>query len=156
MPKAYIMVGVPGSGKSHYVHNVLLKTHPHAVVASTDDLVDLYAKQHGSTYSEIFTEYMPTAVKLMTDTVREAVIDNRDIIWDQTSTTVASRKGKLRMIPNSYEKIAVVIRTPDSCELSFRLSNRPGKIIPEHVIKSMISRWQNPEMSEGFNEIINI
>jgi tRNA uridine 5-carbamoylmethylation protein Kti12 len=156
MPKAYIMVGVPGSGKSHHIHNVLLKEHPHAVVASTDDLVELYAKQHGKTYSEIFTEYMPTAVKLMAQAVSTAVFDECDIIWDQTSTTVGSRKKKIRMIPDSYEKIAVVVRTPDSDELSHRLANRPGKVIPGHVMKSMIAGWQEPEVSEGFDKIIHV
>jgi predicted kinase len=76
----------------------------------------------------------------------------RDIIWDQTSTTVKSRARKFNMLPD-YEHIAVVFRTPEHKELFRRLWSRPGKEIPEHVIASMIASWEEPSLDEGFTEI---
>jgi predicted kinase len=78
----------------------------------------------------------------------------RDIIWDQTSTTVKSREKKFCMLPD-YEHIAVVFKTPEHKELMRRLISRwdAGKIIPEHVIASMIASFEMPTEEEGFEEI---
>jgi len=119
---------------------------------STDKYVEHYANEVGKTYSEVFTEFMPNAVKLMTDEVIVARELGRDIVWDQTSTTVKSRAKKLHMLPN-YHAIAVVFPTPEHKELTRRLTSRPGKEIPDHVIYSMIGSWEEPTLEEGFDEI---
>jgi len=150
MPKCYQLVGVPGSGKSTWVSNQ--EWARDCVVVSTDDFVEEYAKEQGKTYSEVFTDYMPTAVKLMADKVVQAREAGKDIIWDQTSTTVKSRVRKFNMLPD-YEHIAVLFRTPEHKELIRRLWSRPGKEIPEHVIASMIASWEEPTTEEGFTSI---
>jgi predicted kinase len=100
----------------------------------------------------VFTDFMPTAVDLMAKEVVVARDTKRDIIWDQTSTTVKSRAKKFAMLPD-YEHIAVVFKTPEHKELMSRLLNRPGKEIPDHVIASMIASWEDPTEEEGFKEI---
>ena len=77
-----------------------------------------------------------------------------DIVWDQTSTTIASRARKFNALPD-YEHIAIVFRTPEHKELMRRLESRweDGKIIPENVITSMIASWEEPTTEEGFKEI---
>jgi hypothetical protein len=102
----------------------------------------------------VFTDFMPTAVDLMAREVVVAREMNRDIIWDQTSTTVKSREKKFRMLPD-YEHIAVVFKTPEHTELMRRLISRwdSGKIIPEHVIASMIASFEIPTEEEGFKQI---
>ena len=150
MPKCYQLVGVPGSGKSTWIKNqdwALGLT-----VVSTDNFVDDYAKKQGKTYSEVFDEYMPTAVDLMAKVVVHAREHGHDVIWDQTSTTVKSRKRKFNMLPN-YEHIAVVFKTPEKEELERRLASRPGKNIPDHVMRSMIENFDMPTEEEGFKEI---
>jgi hypothetical protein len=49
----------------------------------------------------------------------------------------------------------VVFRTPEHKELVRRLSSRweSGKIVPEHVVASMIAGWEEPTNEEGFKEI---
>ena len=94
---------------------------------------------------------MPTAVKLMASQVVQAREAGLDIIWDQTSTTKASRAKKIRMLPE-YHAIAVVFLTPDRGELDVRLSGRPGKHIPKNVVDSMINGFEMPT-EEEFNEI---
>lgn len=150
MPKCYQLVGVPGSGKSTWVKNQ--DWTKDCVVVSTDEFVEDYAKECGSTYSEVFDDYMPTAVKLMADKVIRARQANKDIIWDQTSTTLTSRIRKFNMLPD-YEHIAVVFATPEKAELDRRLASRPGKHIPDGVVSSMIENFDMPSENEGFKEI---
>lgn len=150
MPKCYQLIGVPGSGKTTWINNQDW-TVPCAIV-STDKWVEIYAKEVGKTYSQVFTDFMPTAVELMAKEVVLAREMHRDVIWDQTSTTVKSRAKKFAMLPD-YEHIAVVFKTPEHKELVRRLSSRPGKEIPKDVIANMIANFEMPTEEEGFKEI---
>lgn len=150
MAKCYQLIGIPGSGKSTWITNQDWTAT--CAVVSTDKWVEIYAKEVGKTYSQVFTDFMPTAVELMAKEVVAHREMDRDIIWDQTSTTLKSRARKFAMLPD-YEHIAVVFKTPEHKELIRRLSSRPGKEIPEHVIASMIASWDEPTLDEGFMEI---
>lgn len=150
MNKLYVLIGVPGSGKSTWVANQ--DWAKDCAYISTDHHVERQAKIEGKTYSEVFTDFMPTAVKMMADDVVKAREAGKDILWDQTSTTLASRQRKFVMLPDYY-KIAVVFRTPDRDELDVRLSGRPGKHIPKKVVDDMIANWDEPTKDEGFDEI---
>jgi predicted kinase len=152
MPTAYILVGVPGSGKTTWVRNQ--KWTRDCVYVSTDRFVEQYARRVKKTYSEVFDDYMPRAVKRMAAQVVRAREQGRDIIWDQTSTTVASRARKFYML-SDYHMIAIVFPTPDQNELKRRLDSRPGKTVPQDVIDRMLSEWEPPTEQEGFAEIWN-
>lgn len=150
MPKLYVLVGVPGSGKSTWVENQIWAKD--CAYISTDKYVERFAQRMNSTYSEVFDRVMPRAVRLMTRAVIKARNEGKDIIWDQTSVNVKSRKNKFRML-RDYYAIAVVFDTPPEDELRRRLSNRPGKHIPWTVINSMINNFVMPSEQEGFVEI---
>lgn len=150
MPKCYQLVGVPGSGKSTWIKNQ--DWAKDCAIVSTDMWVELEAERVGKTYSEIFDEYMPHAVKLMANHVELARDKGMDIIWDQTSTTEGARRRKFNMLPD-YEHIAVVFKTPEMDELKRRLASRPGKNIPSHVMAQMIKNFSMPTTDEGFIEI---
>lgn len=153
MPKCYQLIGVPGAGKSTWIKNQeWAKDIP---VVSTDNFVEYYAKQQGKTYNEVFKDYMPVAVRLMTNQALICQANNKDVIWDQTSTTVNSRRKKFNTLPD-YEHIAVVFKTPDEAELTRRLASRPGKNIPDIVMRSMIDGFEMPTLDEGFTEIIYV
>jgi predicted kinase len=150
VPKLYVLVGVPGSGKSTWVTNQ--QWTEGCAIVSTDGYVEAYAQLVGKTYSDVFSHYMPVAVAHMADAIRDARDCGVDIIWDQTSTTIASRLKKFRMLPDYY-KIAVVFRTPDTETLKRRLDSRPGKVVPHDVVEKMIEGWEEPTTDEGFDEI---
>lgn len=150
MPKCYQLIGIPASGKSTWVSNQdWMKD---LVYVSTDKYVELHAESLGKTYSEVFDEFMPEAVNLMCQDVVVARTQNKDIVWDQTSTTKKSRTRKFNMLPN-YEHIAIVFRTPEKEELTRRLTSRPGKTIPDAVVQGMIDNFEMPSEEEGFKEI---
>ena len=150
MPKCYQLIGVPGSGKCTWVKNQIWALG--LSVVSTDNFVEAYANQQGKTYNEVFKDYMPIAVRLMANQAEICRANSVDVIWDQTSTTIASRARKFNML-SDYEHIAVVFRTPDINVLKERLASRPGKEIPWEVVQAMIDNWDEPYEEEGFKEI---
>ena len=153
MPKCYQMIGVPGSGKSTWIRNQIWALG--LTVISTDAFVEAYAATQGKTYNQVFQDYMPRAVDLMAQQVVFAREHGHSVIWDQTSTTVASRRKKFRMLPD-YEHVAVVFGTPEPAELARRLAGRPGKSIPDHVMLSMLQNLKEPTLEEGFQEIWHV
>jgi predicted kinase len=153
MPKCYQMIGVPGSGKSTWIRNQIWALG--LTVVSTDAFVEDYARAQGQTYNQVFRDYMPTAVDLMAQQVVFAREHGHSVIWDQTSTTVASRRKKFHMLPD-YEHVAVVFGTPEPAELARRLASRPGKSIPDHVMLSMLQNLKEPTLEEGFQEIWHV
>ena len=150
MPKCYQLVGVPCSGKSTWANNQYWTAT--CAYVSTDKWIEIFAKELGSTYTNIFQAWMPIAVDSMTKEVVLARDMGRDIVWDQTSTTVKSRAKKFAMLPD-YEHIAVVFETPQTSELIKRLASRPGKEIPWDVVGGMINNFEMPTLEEGFTEI---
>lgn len=147
MPTCYQLVGVPASGKSTWISTqTLLKDY---VIISTDNHIEEYARVEDKTYSQVFNEFMPTAIKLMAQDVVLARKAGKDIIWDQTSISISSRRKKFNLLPN-YNHIAVVFATPPIDESNRRLAQRPNKHIPAHVMTSMILNFQIPTLAEGF------
>lgn len=150
--KLYVLVGIPASGKTIWANNQVWAKD--CVYVNTDEFVEDYAKECNLTYSEVFHDYMPRAIELMIERILWAKALGKDIIWDQTSTTIKARAKKLRMLPEYYA-IAVVFKIPESAELQRRLTSRPGKIIPQDVVDSMTLQLINepPSIEEGFKEI---
>jgi predicted kinase len=156
MPKLYVLVGVPASGKSTWVAQWAVQQEwiKDCAYISTDQYVEAHAAGLNKTYNEVFEEVMPACVRKMTDAVVLARTNQQDIIWDQTSTKIASRKKKFNMLPDYY-KIAVVFPVPEDEEHKRRLASRPGKIIPQRVLIQMINGYESPTLEEGFDEIWN-
>lgn len=145
-------MGVPGSGKTTWAQSQTWAKD--CVIVSTDTFVENYARSQGLQYSEVFTDYMPTAVQLMAAQVVDARQKTLNIIWDQTSTSKISRLRKFRMLPDYYH-IAVVFKTPAHAELIKRLNSRPGKIITLETVVKMNEnlKLEPPTKDEGFKEI---
>lgn len=152
MSRLFVLVGVPAAGKSTWVKDQ--KWAKDCSYVSTDMWVEMEAERQGKTYSEVFAEYMPHALQLMTNQVLLAREKRMDIIWDQTSTTVSTRAKKINMLPDYY-KIAVVFKTPPTSELKRRLESRPGKNIPWEIVSDMAQKLEDepPSEEEGFDEI---
>lgn len=154
-PKLWMLVGVPCAGKSTWLNHQLDHEYVHEdlYIASTDDILEDIANQSGKTYNEVFKDNIKLAEKRMYANVAEAVKQNWDIAWDQTNLTRRSRAKKLIVIPDHYEKIAIVFPTP--LDLDARLASRPGKTIPPHIVDAMVEMLERPEKDEGFTTIID-
>jgi predicted kinase len=154
MNKFYVLVGVPGSGKSTWVKNQAFDPAT-TVYVSTDYFVDQYAAKVGKTYSEVFKDYMPTAIEQMMERVHYAVENGLDVVWDQTSTSAKTRRKKLKYATADYQKIAVVFPTPDP-DTHVKWLDRPGKNIPDEIVQDMINRFEMPTLAEGFDLVVGV
>ena len=150
MPKLYMLIGVPASGKSTW-REQFFETN-RAMIISTDDTLEDIAATQNKTYNDVFKDNIKFANKLMDIHMRVALESDMDIVWDQTNLTVKSRKGKLDKVPEHYEKIAVVFLTPEDAEWQRRL-DRPGKSIPQNILMGMKSSMEFPDPEEGFDRI---
>jgi predicted kinase len=151
MTTLYMLVGVPGSGKSTWIKN---QNFNDAIVASSDDYIDRVAAESGKTYNEIFSRAIGYAQKFVDSQVQQAINLDKVLVWDQTNTTVKGRKIKLNRIPQNWRKICVFFATPEQHELQRRLDSRVGKSIPKDVMTNMIKNLEIPTLDEGWDEII--
>ncbi len=153
MPTLYMLIGLPGSGKSTWTANQMFDWSK-TVVASTDGYLEKHAKDSGTTYDDAYKVAYKDATKHMTATIADAIEKGYNIVWDQTNVFKGARKKKLKSIPDNYKKVAVYFPAPDEKELSRRLSSRPGKTISPHIYQDMLKNLEEPSSDEGFDEII--
>jgi predicted kinase len=152
MPTLYMLVGVPGSGKSTWIRSQAFGSDVH--VASTDDIIERIAASQGKTYTQVFQQAVKPATREMNQAIAAAFSKEQDVVWDQTNVTAKARAKKLEQVPDSYRKVALFFPTPEAKELQRRLASRPGKIIPPNVMLAMSSTLEMPTVDEGFDEVI--
>lgn len=154
MNTVYILIGVPGAGKSTWLQanedelGFPLKLSSDAVI---DDIADIF----GYTYDEIFKDIMPFANRVFLDKLDAAAKENAfNVVIDRTNMSAKTRAPFIRKFKD-FRKVAVVFPTPEKSEWDRRLASRPGKTIPKHILESMDRNFQMPTLSEGFDEIID-
>jgi predicted kinase len=155
MTTLYVMVGVPGSGKSTWIQRQDLDS---ATVLSTDDYIESRARALGKTYTEMFESEIKAAEQHLRLELTQAIGLYKTIYWDQTNISVKSRAKKLASVPGRYKKIAVYFPTPLEV-VKQRLVDRAqatGKQIPAYVVHRMTQQLTPPTLSEGFDEIWSI
>lgn len=153
-PIAYILIGLPASGKSTWAKPMLESGE--YVLISLDYHVEEYAKSIGKTYNDIFREYASTAEKQSKAVLKDAIENKKNVIWDQTNVSAKSRLKICQL--KAYKKIAVVFQLPEDVHKE-RLAAREiseGKSIPEFILNSMRENFEFPTLDEGFDEIIEI
>ena len=152
-----MLCGIPTSGKSSYVRQGQDET-PHLdefVWLSTDNYIEREAERTGLTYNLVFDGCVDAATKDMELQLKQAINKNLCVIWDQTNLTPKARKRKLSKVPSRYEKTAVWFYI--SLEEALRRNEtRPGKYIPNSVIRRMHATFVPPTKAEGFDHIIKI
>lgn len=153
MPKLFMLVGIPGSGKSTWIKNQSLTDD--AIILSTNNYIEDKALSEGKTYSQAFEDHIFDAVSQMEDDLKYAMQHGKDIIWDQTNLTAKSRRIKLQKVPGSYEKIAVVFDVPSDIKERLAKRESTGKIIPKEVINNMVESYEQPTRFDGFDKVIN-
>lgn len=150
VPLLIMLIGVPGSGKSTYAEDVLIrsskgysKPNIHSSDRLRGELFGSEAKQGDNNL--LFTE--------LHKRIKEDLMLGKDVIYDATNI---KKKNRIQFL-NELKKIncnpicVCVMATYKSC-LEHN-QNRERKV-PEEVIHRMITNWQPPHYSEGFDKII--
>lgn len=154
MSEYVVMIGLPGSGKSTWIKAHMEKNpDKNYRVVSSDDIIEEHATEKGLTYDEVFHEHQRFAIKEMNRRLKEYIKNGDNIIHDQTNMGAKKRKGIINNA-KGYDVSAVVFALTD-VEWKRRYDSRAnqGKTIPDHVLKSMASRYEAPTKSEGFGKI---
>lgn len=158
-PAVVVLVGLPASGKSTArAQAAATGASGRAYQYSTDDKIETMAEEYGMTYSEVFQDVIKDVTAQANEEVEEAIRNDQGVVWDQTNMTVKKRRKILNRFPDTYRKECVCILPPmnreQEMELQRRLDSRPGKEIPNYVLRAMRESFQLPSMNEGFNRVL--
>lgn len=152
MATVHMLVGIPGSGKSTYCNNVLIKKYPNAVFIASD-----IVRNNNPTMKE--EEIWPEIYRLCST----SLLSGLDIIYDATNITPNVRNRFWDKLAGKgvteYEKIAYYFITdPDRCveRVAIRNTLPNERFLPLDVIKGYGEKIIAPTIEEGFKEIVVI
>ena len=141
MAKFYMMVGVPGSGKSYIANHRLKGT----VVSSDAIRAELYGSEDDQDHNgEVFNELHKRIHALLNE--------GKDAIYDATNLSRKRRKNFLKELPAGVEKIAVIAAT--ELDVILRQNSERTRVVPEEVIMRMFKQMSLPRLDEGWDNIM--
>lgn len=142
MNKLYMMIGLPGSGKSTVARK--LSERENAVIVSSDDIrKELFGNdENQSNNKKVF--------KIVEERIKEN-LKQRNVIYDATNINYKKRMLFLQKIKD-VEKIAFLVLTPYR-ECLYRNGQRE-RHVPTYVIKRMYCNFYIPQYYEGFDNIM--
>ena len=153
-----MMCGLPASGKSTWVKHFLKETKLQWEICSTDDIIMEYAKENGLLYHEAFRKisFKDVVEKQFFDKINQCMNEGKNIIIDQTNISKKSRQKKLRLIPESYIKIAVVfdLLEEERRERQIKRDILERKFVQNNVIDSMRENQELDLKDENFHSVI--
>ncbi|KAM9849679.1 heterogeneous nuclear ribonucleoprotein U-like protein 2 [Aulostomus maculatus] len=143
-----LMVGLPGSGKSHWARTHLLQ-HPekHYQLLGTEELL-AYMLSGGQ--SDI---RLRQATQCLTELIKRAAYTPGNYILNQCNTLVSAQRYKLQLFAGFRRRVVVVF--PSATEWKKRLSEhqtRQGEQIPETALLKLQVSCCLPEQQSGLLE----
>lgn len=144
MQTVYIMIGIPGAGKTTYAKTKLA----HAAYLGTDAIrEELFGK-------ELTLRGHKRVHQIMHERMLHYLEEGRDVVIDCTNITRKRRKILLNVIPPGHQIVALFMDTP---LLQALKNNRSRKRhVPMIGIFSMKRNLCAPELEEGFTQIYHI
>ena len=138
----WIMVGIPGSGKTWYAKNKLMQGPEWRYVSRDEVRFSLVSadEEYFSKEKEVFNQFV--------NTIKAAFEEDEviNVIADATHLNEASRNKIRRIFSNNYNIIPVVV----TCDLDTaieRNNNREGRArVPASVIRRMYHQFQDPDL----------
>lgn len=154
MKVAYVMVGLPASGKSTLIEETIIPK-VGGVILSTDNVIEGWAKEAGLTYDEIFdTPIIEAAtMQLQTDLSYHMSMEAPVLIWDQTNLYLEKRLEILETLQeNGYTVFCICFEvTPESVAIcKERIKGRRGKELSDEIIDELAETYERPTSHEGF------
>ena len=138
----FLLVGLPGSGKTTFAKRLAARLRPATGVRilSTDYLIEKEARQQGTTYNELFDALIEPAEAQYRRTLRRYLQSVPAIILDRTHLSAAAR-SRVTTLASQYDPdrlcIAVVMPASLADCLARNAQRPPGRAIPEAAVRSM-------------------
>ena len=145
-PKFYIMVGIPGSGKSTYAKK--LAEENNCIIHSSDAIrIELSGKQSNlSNDKEMW--------KIMRERIAKDLSEGKNVICDATNVTVSKRASFLNAVNKiDCEKIAIVIDSDVNKCITQNSERNESERVPKVAIFTSAKHLVIPTKDEGFDEI---
>lgn len=153
-PCLYLLVGPPASGKSTWVAQHLSSSVTPTHVASTDDILERFAKEQNISYSEAHRMMFKLAEREFKQGIISAAAVGKDIVVDRTNVSPNARRKMFALVDSStkfpYTRIGVVFSAPNDV-LQERLAERhqrTGKYVPWAIVEGMIRDYVEPNEQE--------
>lgn len=147
MTNFYMLVGLPGSGKSTIAKKMIEKN-PNIKVFSSDSLrKELWGDENKQgDNSELFNE-LHTRIK-------DCLSLGNDCIYDATNISAKRRTAFLNNIKSIKNVNKVCIFALTSIEKCYKNNKKRERQVPEDVIKNMYLRFDIPQYREGWDKIV--
>ena len=147
MATLFVMCGLPASGKSTFIKN---KANSNIVVVSRDEIRFSFIRYKPYKYFA----YEDQVKRIFWEKINAALAEGKDVIADQTSLTIGSRKSLLKHV-SGYDDVVLIWIDTDFETCYKRNAKRKGiEKVPPNTLKSMRDSFNTPSLNEGFSRII--
>ena len=147
----YIMVGLPGSGKSTYAKEFIKDQQVEYL--SSDSLRAVFGK------NESDQSVTPKVFGHIKTKVDEYLRDNKNVLVDATNVNRKERNDYINTAKKYNSKVVVVVFKMDRNGLIARNKKRGdegGRVVPDWVIDKMLNKFEEPDFNEGIDVIIYV
>lgn len=154
MPRIFVLIGPPGSGKSTWVGRYFSGMDPSFPLAaepievlSSDAMIEAFAKERGLSYRDAIALVDHEHIrKTLLERLRVAIEKGYTVILDRTNMTIQARNTFLAAVPDYYDRIAVDFRIHPALLIE-RLAKRErdaNKHIPIGVFDRFVASYEAP------------
>ena len=143
-PKLILLIGLPGSGKSHYAKQYI-EEYSNTVHLSSDQIRE-------ELYGDASIQDNPGQVfALMQSRAVEALNNGQNVVYDATNMTRKDRTGIIAVCPKFVKIEAHIIWAP--IETCIERDAARERTVGKDVIDKMLKRFQACYYDEGIDEI---
>lgn len=150
MAKLYLMMGIPGSGKSTWIKDHLLPCQAHV----SRDKIRFALVDEGEEYFSRETEVFNSFV----EQINTFLSNGCDVYADATHISRASRNKLLSRINSHPEEVNLIWINGGLTTALLQNENRKDtrSYVPKSVIRRMHNQIEAPDFEEGFNIIYEV